>query len=177
MQGEREIAADCRSLARFVLNGVPPMPAGMARLEVTFRVDADGLLSVTAKEMTTGVEQHVEVDPSYGLSDEEVERMLLSALDHGEEDFEKRRLIEARVEAEQVLAATRKALAADADLLSDDDKSRILQAISGSRRRRPRRAHGRDHRAHRGARRRDARVGRPAYGSRRGPRDRGEEPF
>jgi molecular chaperone HscA len=130
VQGERELAADCRSLARFVLKGIPRMPAGLARLEVTFRVDADGLLSVTAKETTTGVEQHVEVVPSYGLSDEEVETMLLSALDNGEEDFEKRRLIEARVEAEQVLAATRKALAGDADLLSDDEKDRITKAIS-----------------------------------------------
>ena len=130
VQGERELAADCRSLARFVLKGIPRMPAGLARLEVTFRVDADGLLSVTAKETTTGVESHVDVVPSYGLSDEEVETMLLSALDNGEEDFEKRRLIEARVEAEQVLAATRKALAADADLLSDDEKARVLQAIS-----------------------------------------------
>jgi molecular chaperone HscA len=106
------------------------MPAGLARLEVTFRVDADGLLSVTAKETTTGVEQHVEVVPSYGLSDEEVETMLLSALDHGEEDFERRRLIEARVEAEQVLAATRKALAADVDLLSAEEHARIAQAIA-----------------------------------------------
>ncbi len=130
VQGERELAADCRSLARFVLKGIPRMPAGLARLEVTFRVDADGLLSVTAKETTTGVEQHVEVVPSYGLSDEEVETMLLSALDHGEEDFERRRLIEARVEAEQVLAATRKALAADADLLSAEEHARIAQAIA-----------------------------------------------
>ncbi|MEO5728017.1 MAG: Fe-S protein assembly chaperone HscA, partial [Byssovorax sp.] len=130
VQGERELAADCRSLARFVLKGIPRMPAGLARLEVTFRVDADGLLSVTAKETTTGVEQNVEVVPSYGLSDEEVETMLLSALDHGEEDFERRRLIEARVEAEQVLAATRKALAADADLLSAEEHARIVQAIA-----------------------------------------------
>ena len=130
VQGERELAADCRSLARFVLKGIPRMPAGLARLEVTFRVDADGLLSVTAKETTTGVEQHVEVVPSYGLSDEEVETMLLSALDNGEEDFEKRRLIEARVEAEQVLAATKKALAADADLLSVHEKDRVLKAIA-----------------------------------------------
>ena len=130
VQGERELAADCRSLARFVLKGIPRMPAGLARLEVTFRVDADGLLSVTAKETTTGVEQNVEVVPSYGLSDEEVETMLLSALDHGEEDFERRRLIEARVEAEQVLAATRKALAADADLLSAEEHARIAQAIA-----------------------------------------------
>jgi molecular chaperone HscA len=130
VQGERELAADCRSLARFVLKGIPPMPAGLARLEVTFRVDADGLLSVTAKETTTGVEQKVEVVPSYGLTDEEVENMLLSALDHGEDDFERRRLIEARVEAGQVVSATKKALAADSDLLSAEEKARIDQALA-----------------------------------------------
>ena len=107
MQGERELAADCRSLARFTLRGIPPMPAGMARLEVTFHVDADGLLHVTARELTTGIEQKVEVKPSYGLTDEEVERMLLDALDHGEDDFEARRLVDARVEAERLLLATR----------------------------------------------------------------------
>jgi molecular chaperone HscA len=130
VQGERELAADCRSLARFVLKGIPPMPAGMARLEVTFRVDADGLLSVTALEQTTGVEQKVEVKPSYGLTDEEVENMLLAALDHGEEDLAARQLIEAKVEAERVLSATRKALAADGDLIADDDeRARIQGAI------------------------------------------------
>ncbi|UQA62371.1 Fe-S protein assembly chaperone HscA [Polyangium aurulentum] len=132
VQGEREIASDCRSLARFVLKGIPPMPAGLARLEVTFRVDADGLLSVTAKEVTTGVEQKVEVKPSYGLSDEEVEAMLMAALDHGEEDLERRQLIEARVEAERVLLATKKALAADADLLDgEEEQKRIAEAIAG----------------------------------------------
>jgi molecular chaperone HscA len=130
VQGERELAADCRSLARFVLKGIPPMPAGLARLEVTFRVDADGLLSVTAREETTGVEAKVEVKPSYGLSDEEVENMLLAALDHGEDDLERRRLIEARVEAEQVLTATRKALAADADLLDPPERERVDQALA-----------------------------------------------
>jgi molecular chaperone HscA len=130
VQGERELAADCRSLARFVLKGIPPMAAGMARLEVTFRVDADGLLSVTAKELTTGVEQKVEVTPSYGLTDEQVEEMLLGALDHGEEDFAQRRLIEARVEADQVLNATRKALALDADLLEADERGRIEAAVT-----------------------------------------------
>jgi molecular chaperone HscA len=130
VQGERELAADCRSLARFVLKGIPPMPAGLARLEVTFRVDADGLLSVTAKELTTGIEQKVEVVPSYGLSDEEVENMLLSALDHGEEDLERRRLVEARVEATQVLNATKKALSADADLLSAEERGKIEQAMA-----------------------------------------------
>ena len=130
VQGERELAADCRSLARFVLKGIPPMPAGLARLEVTFRVDADGLLSVSAHEVTTGVEANVEVKPSYGLTDEQVEDMLLAALDHGEDDLEKRRLIEARVEAEQVLTATRKALAADADLLDAEERRRVDQALS-----------------------------------------------
>ncbi|WP_437673372.1 Fe-S protein assembly chaperone HscA [Sorangium sp. So ce131] len=130
VQGERELAADCRSLARFVLKGIPPMPAGMARLEVTFRVDADGLLGVTARELTTGVEQKVEVKPSYGLTDEEVENMLLAALDHGEDDLLKRRLVEARVEAERVAMATRKALAADADLLGPGEREAIEGALS-----------------------------------------------
>jgi molecular chaperone HscA len=130
VQGERELAADCRSLARFTLKGIPPMPAGIARLEVTFRVDADGLLAVTAKEITTGVEQKVEVKPSYGLADEEVEAMLLAALEHGEEDLASRRLIEERVEAERILAATRKALATDADLLEGDERARVEAAVA-----------------------------------------------
>jgi molecular chaperone HscA len=106
------------------------MPAGLARLEVTFRVDADGLLDVTARETTTGVETKVEVKPSYGLTDAEVEEMLLSALDHGEQDLERRRLVEARVEAEQVIAATKKALAADADMISREERERIEQALA-----------------------------------------------
>ncbi len=130
VQGEREMAADCRSLARFKLSGIPPMPAGLARLEVTFRVDADGLLDVTAKEMKTGVEQKVEVKPSYGLTDEEVEAMLLAALEYGEEDFEKRRVVDARVEAERVVSATKKALAADGDLLSAEERASIEKGLS-----------------------------------------------
>ena len=130
VQGEREMAADCRSLARFKLSGIPPMPAGLARLEVTFRVDADGLLDVTAKEMKTGVEQKVEVKPSYGLTDEEVEAMLLAALEYGEEDFEKRRVVDARVEAERVVSATKKALAADGDLLSAGERASIEKGLS-----------------------------------------------
>lgn len=130
VQGEREMAVDCRSLARFTLSGIPPLPAGLARLEVTFRVDADGLLSVMAKELKTGVEQKVEVKPTYGLTDEEVESMLLAALEHGEEDFEKRRLVDARVEAERVVLATKKALSADGDLLSSEERGRIEQALS-----------------------------------------------
>ena len=129
VQGERELAADCRSLARFVLKGIPPMPAGMARLEVTFQVDADGLLSVTAKETTTGAEQKVEVKPSYGLTDAEVEDMLLAALDHGEDDLLRRRLAEERVEAQRILAATRKSLAADADLLAPGERDPIEAAM------------------------------------------------
>ena len=131
VQGERELAADCRSLARFFLKGIPPMAAGLARLEVTFRVDADGLLEVTAKELTTGIEQKVEVKPSYGLTDEEVEQMLLDALDHGEEDFEKRRLVERRVEAERILSATRSALAKDGDMLIEGERSAIDASIKG----------------------------------------------
>jgi molecular chaperone HscA len=101
------------------------MPAGMARLEVTFQVDADGLLAVHAKELTTGIEQSVSVKPSYGLDDATVERMLLDALDHGEEDLRLRRLAENRVEAGRILHATRKALDVDADLLEAGERARI----------------------------------------------------
>ena len=133
VQGERELATDCRSLARFTLKGIPPMAAGMARLEVTFRVDADGLLAVEAREVTTGIEQVVEVRPSYGLTDEEVERMLLDALDHGEDDMEARKLAERRVEAERILMATRSALKTDMDLLltsERDDVGAAMEALS-----------------------------------------------
>ena len=130
VQGERELANDCRSLARFSLKGIPPMPAGLARLEVTFKVDADGLLSVHARETTTGIEQRVEVKPSYGLDDATVERMLLEALDHGESDLEKRRLLENRVEAGRVVLATEKALAADAALLVEGEREAIVMAIT-----------------------------------------------
>jgi molecular chaperone HscA len=129
VQGERELASDCRSLARFTLKGIPPMPAGLARLEVGFRVDADGILHVTARETTTGIEQEVEVQPTYGLSDEAVEKMLLDALDHGEEDLARRRLTEAKVDAERIRHATLQALAADADLLEAGERERILGAL------------------------------------------------
>ncbi|HLK38035.1 MAG TPA: Fe-S protein assembly chaperone HscA [Polyangiaceae bacterium] len=128
VQGERELVADNRSLARFTLKGIPPMPAGAARLEVTFQVDADGLLGVHAKELTTGIEQSVAVRPSYGLDDATVERMLLDALDHGEEDLLRRRLAENRVEAGRIVAATHKALAADPDLLDPAERARIDDA-------------------------------------------------
>jgi molecular chaperone HscA len=130
LQGEREMVSDNRSLARFTLKGIPRMPAGMARLEVTFNVDADGLLAVHAKELTTGIEQTVSVKPSYGLDDATVEQMLLDALDHGEQDLELRRLAENRVEANRILIATKKALDADADLLEPGDRVRIEQACA-----------------------------------------------
>jgi molecular chaperone HscA len=125
LQGEREMVADNRSLARFTLKGIPPMAAGLAKLEVSFRVDADGLLGVHAKELTTGIEQTVEVRPSYGLDDETVERMLTDALDHGEEDFVERRLAEERVEAKRILGATARALEVDAALLEPGERERI----------------------------------------------------
>ncbi len=130
VQGERELAADCRSLARFTLRGIPPMPAGMARLEVTFSVDADGLLHVSAREVTTGIEQRVEVKPTYGLDDDAIEQMLLSALDHGEDDLAARRLAEARIESEQVLTVTRQALATDAALLEPGERDQIEAAMA-----------------------------------------------
>jgi molecular chaperone HscA len=129
LQGERELALDCRSLARFTLKGIPPMAAGMAKLEVTFKVDADGLLSVNAQELTTGVTQSVSVKPSYGLDDEAVEKMLLDALDHGEDDLRRRRLAEERVEAGRIAGATRKALQTDAALLQPGEDEAITRAI------------------------------------------------
>ncbi len=130
VQGERELASDCRSLARFTLRGIPPMPAGHARLEVHFQVDENGLLRVDAKELVTGIEQSVEVTPSYGLTDEQVEEMLIAALDHGEEDFDARRLVEARVEGSRMLLATTKAMQTDADLLDDEQRGAVERAIA-----------------------------------------------
>ena len=130
VQGERELAKDCRSLARFKLSGIPAMPAGMARLEVTFHVDENNLLSVTAREVSTGIEQKIDVKPSYGLTDDEVERMLIDALDHGEEDFEARRLADARVEGGRIVLATDKGLAVDADLLEPDERAAVEQALA-----------------------------------------------
>ncbi len=124
VQGERETAEACRSLATFTLKGVPPMIAGMARVEITFLVDADGLLKVMAKELTTGIETSIEVKPSYGLSDEEVERMLIESFDFAETDLAMRNLLTERVEGDRILNATRGAFASDAasaDHLLDDD--------------------------------------------------------
>jgi molecular chaperone DnaK (HSP70) len=110
LQGERELVPDNRSLARFRLRGIPPMPAGLARVQVQFQIDANGILSVTAHELRTDVEQTIEVKPSYGLTDDEVERMLLDSFEHAEADFAARLLIEERNEAESVILATEKTL-------------------------------------------------------------------
>jgi len=110
LQGERELVGDNRSLARFKLRGIPPMPAGLPRIQVRFQIDANGILSVGARELRTGIEQAIEVKPSYGLTDEEVERMLLESFEHAEADVEARFLIEARNEAESVVRATEKSL-------------------------------------------------------------------
>ena len=142
VQGERELASDCRSLARFTLRGIPPMPAGMARLKVTFRVDADGLLTVEAEEKTTGTRQEVEVRPSYGLTDDEVERMLLDAYEHGEDDVRLRRLREEQVDARRILAALEQAIAADPDLRGDDEER---ADVDGAMRRLRRALEGDDH--------------------------------
>jgi molecular chaperone HscA len=129
VQGERELVADCRSLARFELRGIPPMAAGAARIRVTFQVDADGLLSVSAQETQSGVQASVTVKPSYGLADDEVARMLREGFAHAEEDVVARRLREARVEAQRMVLATRAALAADGELLADQERADILALV------------------------------------------------
>jgi molecular chaperone HscA len=131
VQGERELVADNRSLARFELRGIPPMVAGAARIQVTFQVDADGLLSVSARENTTGVESSIVVKPSYGLSDDEVARMLQESFSHAKDDRDARSLAEQRVEAEALLSALRAALARDGDLL-DGSERRVLDAAMAS---------------------------------------------
>ena len=132
VQGERELVADCRSLARFELRGIPPMVAGAARIRVTFEVDADGLLSVSAREMTSGVEASVAVKPSYGLADDDIARMLQEGFSQADADMGARALAEARVEAERMRLATLSAMAADGDLLSEPERADIqalLQAL------------------------------------------------
>ena len=129
VQGERDLVADCRSLARFELRGIPPMVAGAARIRVTFTVDADGLLAVSAREQTAGVEASVSVKPSYGLSDDDVARMLGESFGAAESDMAERSLRESKVDADRLLAATATALAADGDLLSSAERERLEQHI------------------------------------------------
>ncbi|HEY9042609.1 MAG TPA: Hsp70 family protein, partial [Rheinheimera sp.] len=130
VQGERELVEDCRSLARFELRGIPPMPAGGAHIRVTFQVDADGLLSVTAQEKSTGVQSNIQVKPSYGLSDDQVATMLKGSMQHARQDMQLRLLREQQVEAARVLEAVSRALQADAHLLNDSERSAIEQALA-----------------------------------------------
>jgi molecular chaperone HscA len=129
VQGERELVSDCRSLARFELRGIPPMVAGAARIRVSYQVDADGLLSVSAREATTGVEAAVAVKPSYGLSDAEIAQMLQDSITHSGDDAQARALNEQRVEAERMLEAVAAALEADADLLAPQEVADIRSAL------------------------------------------------
>jgi len=130
VQGERELVSDCRSLARFELRDIPPMVAGAARIRVTFQVDADGLLNVTAEEKGTGARSSIVVKPSYGLSDVEIERMLGDSLSHAREDMELRRLREEQVEADRVLEALRAALAVDGDRILNAEEREVIEAAA-----------------------------------------------
>ena len=130
VQGEREMVQDCRSLARFELKNIPPMKAGMAKIEVTFAVDADGILSVTAKENTSGIAQNIELKPSYGLSQTEINNMLENAFKNAEEDYKIRLLTETRIEAQNVIAGITKAMKETPDILNINEKESIMALIN-----------------------------------------------
>jgi molecular chaperone HscA len=143
VQGERELVSDCRSLAQFELRGIPPMAAGAARIRVTYQVDADGLLSVAARELHSGVEASIVVKPSYGLGDDEIARMLQDSFTSAEGDMKLRALREEQVEAERILLATDSALSQDVDLLSDSERGEIDASMARLRES----AQGTDHHA------------------------------
>ena len=133
VQGERELVSDCRSLAKFELRGIPPMAAGAARIRITYQVDADGLLSVSARELGSGVEASIVVKPSYGLGDDEIARMLEDSFKSADVDMALRALREEQVDAERIILATQSALDADGGLLSDAERADIVQQIDAVR--------------------------------------------
>jgi molecular chaperone HscA len=130
VQGERDLVADCRSLARFELRGIPPMAAGVARIRVSFTVDADGMLQVDAVETLSGVQAHIDVKPSYGLSDDQIADMLRDSYATAEADIKARAVVEARVDAERMILATQSALNADGDLLNPAERAVIDEHIA-----------------------------------------------
>jgi molecular chaperone HscA len=133
VQGERDLARDCRSLARFTLKGIPPMPAGIARVEITYAVDADGILQVSARETTTGIEQRIQVKPTYGLTEEDVDNMLMEGFEYAQSDVSERLLREWRVEGDRILSSLETALRLDGELLSPEERAAVEERMEGLR--------------------------------------------